>query len=82
METGRLYFSLCVADDQRYRSCESMSTVITTSPYVEDKAQIRFDFRRINHSSIARGELLNFVGAQARIKRVLFENSKRLTRAL
>jgi hypothetical protein len=45
---------------------------------VEHHAEIRLDFRSVNDATIASGKLLDFVRAQARIKRVLFENDKYL----
>ncbi len=48
---------------------------------VKDNAQIRFDFGCIDRTGITGGKSVDLVGTQARIKRILFENKKRLARA-
>ena len=48
---------------------------------VKDNSQIRFDFGRIDRTGITGGKSVDLVGTQARIKRILFENKKRLARA-
>jgi hypothetical protein len=48
---------------------------------VEHDSEICLDFGGVNDATIASGKLLDFVGAQSRIKWILFENKKRLARA-
>src|SRR5207249_861979 len=46
--------------------------------HVEHDSEIRLDFGGVNDTTIASRKLLDFVGAQAGIKWVLFEDKKRL----
>ena len=46
--------------------------------HVEHDSEIRLDFGGVNDATIASRKLLDFVGAQAGIKWVLFEDKKRL----
>src|SRR5436189_1716343 len=45
---------------------------------VKGRSEIRRNVHRVNGAAILSGEPMDFVGAQAWIKRVLFENLKRL----
>jgi hypothetical protein len=45
---------------------------------IEYDSEIRLDFGGVNDPTIASGKFLDFVGAQARIERVLLKNGKRV----
>ena len=45
--------------------------------YIEYDSEVPLDFGGVNSPAVTSGELVNLMGTQARIERVLFENSER-----
>ena len=78
-DNANIIASFSVDDTQRYRSCEPIVYCYNCIPLnVEHDSEIHLDFGGVNDATIASRKLLDFVGAQAGIKWVLFEDKKRL----